>query len=438
MGDTQNKTLVGPAYRRSDWHARYGIVALICGAVAINYLDRALLGVALPDLQREFGLQATLSGLLLSAFSWTYFLAQLPSGILLDRLGVKITYVASIAVWSVVTLLHGLVGGFRLLFGLRLALGLAEAPCFPANSKIIAMWCPRSERARAVGLYTAAEYVGLGFLSPILFWGLSVAGWRSLFVVAGLIGVAFSVVFARRYFDPDAHPTLTHAERDVITSGGGLGTHPVAPRWSWAAVGRLLAHRQILGVCLGQFAVHSTLTFFLTWFPSYLVTERHIDWIKAGFMASLPYLAAFAGVLVAGFWSDKLLTRGTSLSVARKLPVITGLLVATVIVAANYVESSFLIVAVLTVAFFAQGMSGTSWAVIPEIVPPAQLGLVGGLFNAAGNLAGIVTPVVIGIIVDTTGSFVGALYFVGGVALLGAFSWIFIVGRLEPVTVAST
>ncbi len=131
-------------------------------------------------------MQATLAGLLLSAFSWTYFLAQLPAGVLLDRLGVKVTYVASIALWSAVTLLHGVAGGFRTLFGLRLALGLAEAPCFPANSKIITMWCPRSERARAPsGFYTAAEYVGLGFLSPILFWGLAVAGWRSLFVVAG-------------------------------------------------------------------------------------------------------------------------------------------------------------------------------------------------------------------------------------------------------------
>src|SRR4051812_40062040 len=282
----------------------------------INYLDRALLGVALPGLQREFAMQATLAGLLLSAFSWTYFLAQLPAGVLLDRLGVKVTYVTSIALWSAVTLLHGMASGFRSLFGLRLALGLAESPCFPANSKIITMWCPRSERARAVGLYTAAEYVGLGFLSPILFWGLSVAGWRSLFVVAGLIGVVYSVVFARRYFDPNKHPTLTDAERDDIVAGGGLVKSPASARLSWADVRRLLAHRQIVGVCLGQFAVHSTLTFFLTWFPSYLVTERHIDWIRAGFMASLPYVAAFVGVLFAGFWSDGLLARGASISAA--------------------------------------------------------------------------------------------------------------------------
>lgn len=408
------------------------MVALICGAVMVNYLDRALLGVALPSLQHEFELSATASGLLLSAFSWTYFLAQLPSGVLLDRIGVRITYVVSIAAWSVVTLLHGVASGFRTLFGLRLALGLAEAPCFPANGKIITMWCPRDERAMAVGFYTAAEYVGLGFLSPLLFWGLATAGWRSLFIVAGVVGVVFSVIFARAYRDPDEHPGLTEAERRRIADGGGVvvrrGHEPLRLR----DIGRLLSQRQVAGVCLGQFAVHSTLTFFLTWFPSYLVSARHIDWIKAGFMASLPYVAAFAGVLVAGYWSDSLLRRGRSIDVARKLPVITGLVVATIIVAANYLDSNALIVTVLAVAFFAQGMSGTSWAVVPEIAPPERMGLVGGLFNSAGNLAGIVTPIVIGIIVDATGSFVGALYFVGAVALFGALAWIFIVGPLRP------
>ncbi len=191
--------------------------------------------------------------------------------------------------------------------------------------------------------------------------------------------MVYSVCFARRYFDPSVHPAADGCRARRDRGRWRTGEAARLTRLTWSDVGRLLAHRQIAGVCLGQFAVHSTLTFFLTWFPSYLVTERHIDWIRAGFMASLPYVAAFVGVLVAGFWSDRLLTRGASISVARKVPVITGLLVATVIVAANYVESSALIVTVLAVAFFAQGMSGTSWAAVSEIAPPEQLGLVGGL-----------------------------------------------------------
>jgi ACS family D-galactonate transporter-like MFS transporter len=222
-------------------------------------------------------------------------------------------------------------------------------------------------------------------------------------------------------------------ELATIAGGGGLSRAVAPARFDLREMGSLMAHRRIWGLCLGQFAVHSTLTFFLTWFPSYLVTARHIGWLQAGVYTMLPYAAAFCGVLVAGWWSDRMLARGSSLSVARKTPVITGLVVATVIVAANWVESNGLIVLILAIAFFAQGMSGSSWAVISEVAPPPQLGLVGGLFNASGNLAGIVTPIVIGAIVQTTHSFVGALYFVGGIALVGAVSWIFVVGPIRPL-----
>jgi MFS transporter, ACS family, D-galactonate transporter len=401
--------------------------------VTINYLDRALLGVSLPSLEREFTLAPATAGVLLSAFSWTYFLAQVPAGVLLDRLSVRALYVGSLFAWSLTTLLHALAGGLRSLLGLRLLLGVAEAPCFPANNTILAKWFPSSERARAVGLYTAAEYVGLSFLSPVLYWGLSIAGWRTLFLAAGLIGMAYSAFFARSYRDPKDHPALSTAELEHIGRGGGLTQGVTPTRFTYSAVRALLSHRQIWGLCLGQFAVHSTLTFFLTWFPSYLITARHIGWINAGLFAVLPYAAGFCGVLAAGWWSDRLLLRTGSLTFARKTPVITGLVLATAIVAANWVQSNGLIVLILAIAFFAQGMSGSSWAVISEIAPPSELGLIGGVFNASGNLAGIVTPLVIGGIVQTTGSFVGALYFVGLVAFVGAAAWLFIVGPIRPL-----
>jgi len=422
-----------PATARGPLPARYGILALLCGAVAINYLDRALLGVSLPRLEQDLALSPAAAGVLLSAFSWTYFLAQVPSGVALDRLPVRRVYAGSLFAWSLVTALHAVAGGLRSLLCLRLLLGLAEAPCFPANNTVLARWFPRSERARAVSLYTAAEYVGLSFLSPLLYWGLSVAGWRSLFLVAGLLGIGYSALFAWRYRDPGDHPRVSPTELEYIGAGGGLTRQSPPAPLSIGALRVLLAHRQIWGLCLGQFAVHSTLTFFLTWFPSYLITARHIQWLQAGLFAVLPYAAAFGGILVAGWASDRLLARGFSLSFARKTPVITGLVLATGIVAANWVESNGLIVLILAGAFFAQGMSGSSWAVIAEIAPPGQLGLVGGLFNASGNLAGIVTPIVIGAIVQATHSFVGALYFVGVVALVGAAAWIFVVGPIQPL-----
>ena len=416
---------------------RYGILALLCGCVTINYLDRALLGVSLPSLHRELGLTPAEAGLLLSAFSWTYFLAQVPAGVLLDRLAVRGLYAAALCAWSLVTLLHALAGSLRSLLALRLLLGLAEAPCFPANNSILAKWFPSGERARAVSLYTAAEYVGLSFLSPILFWGLSVAGWRVLFLVAGLIGVGYGVLFAARYRDPQDHRTVGPLELEHLARGGAHTRRSAPGSFSLAALGTLLSHRQVWGLCLGQFAVHSTLTFFLTWFPSYLVTARHLGWLQAGLFAMLPYAAGFCGILLAGWWSDRLLAHGRTLSLARKTPVISGLVLATSIVGANWVESNALIVLILAIAFFAQGMSGSSWAVISEIAPPGQLGLLGGVFNASGNLAGIVTPLVIGALLQGTGSFVDALYFVGLIALIGAIAWIFIVGPIKPLERAS-
>lgn len=418
--------------------ARFRVLALISACVTINYLDRALLGIAAPSIQGELALSPTMMGFVLSAFSWTYFLSQIPCGILLDRFKTGLIYGISLLAWSAVTLLHALAGGIASLIGLRFALGLAEAPCFPANNKVVSMWFPRSERARAIATYTAAEYVGLSFLSPILFWILHQYGWRTLFAIAGAIGVLYAFYFLRRYDDPHEHSTVNQSELDYIAAGGGVVTHIAKqPKFELQHIVELFQHRQMWGLCIGQFAVYSTFVFFLTWFPTYLATERHMSWIKVGIFTALPYIAGFFGILFAGWWSDWMLKRGTSLNVARKLPVIVGLLGAATIMLANFVNSNVAVVCILSLAFFCQAMSSSGWSVLSEISPKERLGLVGGLFSASANLSGIVIPLVIGFIVQTTGSFVVALVFVSVVAMVGAFSWIFLIGDLKPITVDS-
>ena len=198
-------------------------------------------------------------------------------------------------------------------------------------------------------------------------------------------------------------------------------------------MGKLLSYRQVWGAAIGQFAGNSTLVFFLTWFPTYLATERHMGWVKVGFFAVLPFLAAAVGVASGGFISDRLLTRTGSANIARKLPIIGGLLLASTIVTANYVDDNAVVIAILSLAFFGQGMVGLGWTLISDIAPKRLMGLTGGLFNFAANLAGIVTPLVIGFIVSATGSFVGALAFVAVVALLGALSYIFILGDVRRI-----
>jgi MFS transporter, ACS family, D-galactonate transporter len=416
--------------------ARHGVLALLAIGTMINYLDRTVLGIAAPKLTQELALSAPAMGLLFSAFSWTYATAQIPGGAFLDRFGSKLTYFLSIAFWSLFTLLHGAANGFAMLLGCRFGLGISEAPCFPTNSRVVSTWFPQQERARATGIYTVGEYVGLAVFSPVLFWLMNAFTWHAMFVAVGSVGILFGVVWWFRYREPQESRTVNQAELDYIAAGGGLahtaGSATRAP-FRWSDVRKLLSHRQVWGASLGQFAGNSTLVFFLTWFPTYLATERHMAWVKAGFFAVLPFIAAAVGVLSGGWLSDVLLKRTGSANIARKLPIIAGLLLATTIIAANYVDRDSTVVAILSVAFFGQGMAALGWTLVSDIAPKNLLGLTGGLFNFASNMAGIVTPLAVGFILKATGSFAGALAFIAAIALFGALCYIFVLGDVKRI-----
>jgi ACS family D-galactonate transporter-like MFS transporter len=414
--------------------ARLGVLALISIATLINYLDRAVMGVAAPSMTGELKISPEMMGLIFSAFSWTYAAAQIPGGILLDRFGTRVTYGVSLILWSVATLLQGLTTNVAMLFGFRLALGVAEAPCYPCNSRILGAWFPQDERARANAVYAVGQYAGLAFFSPVLFWIVGAHGWRALFLIAGAIGVVFGLTMYALYREPHQSRRANAAELDYISAGGGLSTvAPAAEPFSWANVRKLMAQRQIVGASIGQFCGNSTLVFFLTWFPTYLATERGMDWLKSGTFAVLPYIAASAGVLLGGYFSDRLLRRTGSANVARKLPIVAGLLLAATIVGANYVSSNAVVIAIMSVAFFGQGMVNLGWTLISDVAPRQLVGLTGGLFNLCANLAGIVTPIVVGLIVGQTGSFYGALAFIGVLALIGAASYVFVIGDVKRI-----
>ncbi len=417
--------------------ARFGILGLIAVGTMINYLDRTVLGIAAPHLSKDLGLDAAAMGLVFSAFAWTYAAAQVPGGVFLDRFGVRLTYFLSIAFWSFFTLLQSLAGGLYSLLFFRFGLGVSEAPCFPANGRIVGTWFPQQERARATSVYTVGEYLGLAFFSPFLFWVEAQYSWHALFVVVGVVGMLYGLVWWFAYREPQDSRMANRAELDYIAAGGGL-VPPNAERvpFSWANVAHLLSYRQVWGAAIGQFAGNATLVFFLTWFPTYLATARHMGWVKVGFFAVLPFIAGGIGVLAGGWLSDVLLARTGSANLARKLPIIGGLLLASLIVSANWVNSNAAVIAILSLAFFGQGMVGLGWTVISDIAPKPLMGLTGGLFNFVTNLSGIITPLAIGFIVQASGSFVGALAFVGAVALLGAISYIFILGDIHRIELA--
>jgi MFS transporter, ACS family, D-galactonate transporter len=415
--------------------ARFTVLALISVGTMINYLDRAVLGVAAPSMTKELGLDAVVMGLVFSAFSWTYAAAQIPGGAFLDRIGVRLAYFWSVATWSVFTLLQGFAIGLASLLTFRFGLGVAEAPCFPANSRVLSTWFPQHERARATGVYSIGQYFGLAFLSPLLFLIVENLGWRALFIIAGVAGLLFAGVWLRFYREPHDSRAVNQAELDYIEAGGGLGHRGETVPFAWRNIVKLLKHRQIAGASIGQFAGNSTLVFFLTWFPTYLATERQMEWLKVGFYAVMPFIAASIGVMTGGWVSDMLIKRTGSATLGRKLPILTGLLLASTIVIANFVESNEVVIAVLSVAFFGQGMVNLGWTLITDVAPKKLIGLTGGVFNLCANLAGIVTPLVIGVIVGATGSFFGALAYIAVIAAIGALSYIFVVGDVHRVEV---
>jgi ACS family D-galactonate transporter-like MFS transporter len=415
----------------------FPILTLVAVGTMINYLDRTVLGIAAPFLTKDLALTATEMGLVFSAFSWSYALLQIPGGIFLDRFGTRVTYFIAVSGWSVFTGFMSAVRSLPLLISTRIGVGVFEAPCFPANSRILATWFPQSERARANGIYSFGQYVGLGFLSVPLFWVTQAYGWRFLFVIVGGFGVAFGILWWLLYRDVGLSTKANAAEIAHIEAGGG-GEYKGAPlHFKWGHIGKLLKHRQVLGASIGQFGANSTQVFFVTWFPTYLVTARGMTFIKAGLMTSLPYIGASAGVLIGGLLSDALLRRTGSANLARKLPIVTGLLLASTIIAANYVPASnnAAVIAIMSVAFFGQGMTNLGWTVVSDVAPKKLIGLTSGIFNFSANLAGIVTPLVIGMTFQRTGSFVGPLIYIGVVALLGAFAYSVILGDIHRLDV---
>jgi ACS family glucarate transporter-like MFS transporter len=422
------------------------ILAMLFAITTINYADRATISIAAPGIRKELGLDAVQMGFVFSAFAWSYVVAQLPGGWLLDRFGSKITYFFSIFLWSVFTMLTGTAGfvaggaAVTLMFALRLLVGAAEAPSFPANSRIASSWFPTHERGLAAAIFNSAQYFATVLFAPIMGWLVHAYGWHSVFYVMGGLGILMSLVWLKTIYGPKQHPKVNAAELEYIQQGGALvdldAGKKSAPAQvdTLAVIRELLSNRMLLGVYIGQYCITTLTYFFLTWFPVYLVQERHMTILKAGFVASLPAIAGFLGGIVGGWLSDRLAKAGYSLSVSRKVPIVAGMLLSMSMIACNYIEADALVVACMSLAFFGKGVGALGWAVVSDTSPKEAGGLSGALFNTFGNTAGITTPIAIGYIVQNTGSFAGALVFVGANAALAIACYLFIVGDIQRVS----
>lgn len=431
--------------RATHTKTRYYILAMIFIITSLNYGDRATLSMAASPMSQELGLDAVTMGYIFSAFSWAYVVGQLPGGWLLDKFGARRVYFSSIFLWSLFTIFLGFSDIFgstgmiiSVLFLLRFLIGLAESPAFPGNSSIVAAWFPIQERATAAAIFNSAQYFATVAFAPLMGWLVTQVHWQSIFWVMGGLGILLSFVWLKVIYSPVNHPRLNPDELEQIKAGGGLihmgedqGNTQSTKKITFAEIKQLLSSRMLLGIFIAQYCINCLTYFFLTWFPVYLVKEREMTVLQAGFAAIAPALCGFIGGILGGVVSDYLLKRNLSQTAARKLPIIIGMLLSTTIIICNYVESHTAIIFFMSLAFFGKGFGSLGWAVMSDVAPKEMIGLSGGLFNTFGNTAGIVIPIVIGYIISTTGSFNGALIFVGIHGMIALLSYLFMVGKIE-------
>ena len=421
---------------------RWRIIALIFVITTLNYADRATFSIAGESASRELGLSPVQTGFILSAFAWAYALAQIPGGVLLDRFGTKRIYAGAIVLWSLFTFSQGFVGliaglsAAGTLFALRFLVGLAESPSFPGNSRLVAAWFPGPERGTASAIFNSAQYFSLVVFAPVMGWLVHDFGWRSVFWTMGLARVIAAVLFLAYIHGPDRHPSINAAELEQIRAGGGLvdmesASRESAPPFSWPNFRELVSNRMMLGIYIGQYGINVLTYFFVTWFPIYLVKERGLNILEAGFAAAAPALCGFVGGLAGGLISDRILKRTGSLDLARKTPLLLGMGLATSILACVWVDAEWLVVLFMSLAFFGKGIASLGWAVMADVAPPRLAGLAAGVFNMFGNIGGIVTPIAIGFIVGATGSFDWALAFVAAHCLLTMAAYAFVVGPIR-------
>jgi ACS family glucarate transporter-like MFS transporter len=425
-------------------HIRFWIIAVLFIITSINYASRATLGIVATPLAGEFHLNKVQLGYLLSAFAWAYVIGQIPGGGLLDRYGSRPVYLWSITLWAVFTALQAFVPYLSFvpvmisLFMLRLALGFAECPSFPANARIVANWFPKSERGTASAIFNASQYMSVVAFTPLMGWLAQYHGWQSVFFWMGVIGLIGAAIFWAVVDSPSRHKRISKREYAFIEEGGALVNldRPAAAAQPirWNILKQLLTNRTLWGIYLAQYCITALTYFYTTWFFVYLREARHMSSFGAGFAAAGPAIAGFVGGVLGGVVSDYLLKRGVALSAARKTVIMIGLVISCAILLCNYTDSQTMIMLFMSIAFFGKGVAALGWAVMSDAAPREATGLAGSVFNLFGNAAGIFTPIAIGyILMATNNDWTLALVFLFAHSIVAMIGYGVIAGEIKRV-----
>lgn len=406
-------------------NVRMRIVLLLLVAIVINYTDRVNLSYAAPMFMKQFHMGHAGMGIVLSAFLWTYFLVQIPMGLALDRLGVRWLYGAAAVVWGGATMLTATATGLGSLVGWRVLLGVGEGPAFPATTKVMGIWVADQERGLAASIAGVAGIpIGVFISSPFIGWLLAAYGWHSIFIVTGSVALLWAIVWVIYYRNPEDHPGANEVERRFLVENiAKISRTDTVERASWK---QLLSNRNVLGLSLGHAAMLFNLYFLLSWLPTYLIEQRHLSTLHTGIYGSIPWLFGLLGVIVGGRGSDILIKRGWPIIKARKVFLVLGMLLAMSCLLSTFVASLTAAIAYLSLAVFGIFLTNSVvWAANAEVSPLRQGGVVAAIENCFGNVGGLLAPVIVGFLLQATGSWAVPMAAAAVVALVGAGIYLF-------------
>ena len=414
---------------------RWRIAFILSVAIAISYLDRQALSIAVAAIQKEIPLSNTDFSRLQIAFLAAYGIMYAGGGALIDRLGTRRGFLVIMVAWSLACAAHGLATGLRSLALSRFLLGAGEGGGFPAATKAVAEWFPARERSTAMGIINAGTAIGAVIAPPLIAAIVLSANWRWAFFTCGAAGLVWTVWWWASYHPPAEHPGLSAAERTLIGDVAAAAPAAQPPPIPWLGLLRL---REVWGLVLAKFLTDGAWYFYLFWLPKYLYDARGFDVKQVGYYAWIPYAAAGIGSLTGGWFSSWLLTRGRTIDAARKIALGASAAVMPLIIFVTHVPVDLAIV-LFSIAFFGQQSWSTLVMIVPtDLFPRRSVGSVAGLVGFGGAMGGIVSNLMAGRLLDL-GMGYGTVFSIMGMCHVTAFVVILVAIRnIQPIVYPAT
>jgi MFS transporter, ACS family, hexuronate transporter len=416
-------TLRSPPIR----HLRYYVIFLFFFASIISYIDRQTLSVNASHIRNEMGLSNSQYGYLVTAFLIAYTIGPTLAGRLMDVVGTRIVMSACMIWWSLAGMLHAAPAGFAGLLFFRFLLGLGEAGTLPGAVRVASEWFPQRERSLATSIFSAGTALGALVSVPIVAAVTLAVGWRTCFIVTGLLGFVWLAPWLAIYRRPEDHPRIDPSEREMILAGRVVTGASERP-----SIRAILSCRKPWGIIVGRMMVDPVWWFYVFWLPTYLVDVRGFSLKAVAMFGWIPFLATDAGSLTGGLVSRRLLAR-MDLTEARKRVLLAGALGMLLGIPAPFVSQTWLCLALISSVAFAVGLwAPTVLSLCADILPTRAVGTMSGLSGTGAGIAGVLFTTLTGWLVDNV-SYVPVFLLAAILPPLGFVFLSRIMGTIEPI-----